>query len=99
MSAKMIVFLESCGKSRFKPGDWVEGKFGPLVPNPSAKPGKKSRCIRSYATGIIIKAVKKKLWKVKVDQTCKHINVRSCAMKIIDDAVGVTCGRSSGKGK
>ena len=33
--------------------------------------------------------MKEKLWKVKVDQTCKHINVCSCEMKIIDDAVGV----------
>ena len=41
MSAKIIAFLESCDKSRLKPGDCVEGKFGPLVPNPSAKPGKK----------------------------------------------------------
>ena len=85
----MIVFLESCDKSKLKPGDCVEGKLGPLVPNPSAKPRKKSRRIRSNATGIIIKAVKKKLWKVMVDQKCKHINVRSCAMKIIDDEVGV----------
>ena len=41
MSSKMIVFLESCDKSRLKPGDHVEGTLGPLVPNPSAKPGKK----------------------------------------------------------
>ena len=85
----MIAFLERCDKIRLKPGDCVEGKFGPLVPNSSAKPWKKYRRICSNATGIAIKAVKKKLWKVKVDQTCKHIDVRSYAIKIIDDAVGV----------
>ena len=77
MSAEMIAFLESCNKSRLKPGDCVEGTW------------EKTCRICSNATGIIIEAVKEKLWKVKVNQTCKHINVCSCAMKIIDDAVGV----------
>ena len=85
----MIAFLESCDKNRLKPGDRVEGKFGPLVPNPKAEPGKKTRRIRSNATGTVVKAANAKLWKVKVDQTGEFINVRSCAMKVIDNAVGL----------
>ena len=41
MSTEMIAFLKSCDKNRLKPGDHFEGTFGPLVPNPKAKPGKK----------------------------------------------------------
>ena len=74
---------------RLKPGDPMTGKFGPLVPNPNPVLGKKSRCVRSSATNVVVKAVDAKMWRVKVNQTAEYINVCFCILKVIDDAVGV----------
>ena len=76
-------------RNRIAPGARVEGKFGPLIPNPNVVPGKKSRRIRSQTTGVVVESVDRKLWKVKRDQDGEFINVRPCMMKIIDNAVGL----------
>ena len=74
---------------KIKAGICVEGKFGPLVANPEAEPGKKSRRIRSNATGTVLEAIDAKKWLVKRDQDLEVIGVRTCIMRIIDNAVGV----------
>ena len=76
-------------KKMIEAGQRVQGKFGPLIPNPEATLGKKSRRVRSNATGTVIRAVGGKKWLVKRDQDSKLIGVRTCMMKIINHAVGV----------
>ena len=87
---KMESLFEFFNKdSRLKPGVRVQGKFGPLVANPKATPGKKTRRIRSHGTGVVVEACGPKMWKVKVDQTGEYMNICSYIVKIINNAVGL----------
>ena len=74
---------------KIKAGIRVEGKFGPLVANPEAEPGKKSRRILSNATGTVLEAIDAKKWLVKRDQDLEVISVCTCIIRIIYNAVGV----------
>ena len=59
---------------RVSPGLRVRGKFGPLIPNPNATPGRASRRVCDIATGVVITAVDVKTWKVKRDQDDKVVD-------------------------
>ena len=67
----------------------MEGKFGPLVANLKAAPGKKTCRIRSDATGVVVRAVDAKKWLVKRDQDDECVNARSCILTVIDTMTGI----------
>ena len=89
MSVEKVEFLERCNKKRLKPGDCVEGKFGPLVPNPNAQPVKKTCSVCLQRTVVLVKVVSTRMWQVKADKNSEYVNLCSCIFKLIDGAVSV----------
>ena len=71
------------------PGMSVSGKFGVLIANPHAKPGKKSRCVSTNATGTIVKAVNQKTWQIRRDQDGKLVKAKTNGLQKINNLVGV----------
>ena len=74
---------------KIRDGVHMKGKFGPLVPNPHAKPGKNKRRICLEGTGIVLCAVNAKRWLVKRDQDGKSVEACTCILKIIYAATDV----------
>ena len=75
--------------NRVGPGKRIEGKFGVLIANPNAQPGKKSRCVRQVATGTVIKAIDNRTWQVKHDQDGKLVEVKTFGIRLIGNLTGV----------
>ena len=76
-------------KNRIKIGCRVFGKFGPLIPNPNSKPGKKSRRVRSEASGTVVSANAYKYWNVLSDVDGAVHKVSCGCIRIVDSRVGV----------
>ena len=71
------------------PGMRVSGKFGVLIANPNAKPGKESRRVRTNATGTIVKAVDQITWQIRRDQDGKLVKAKTKGLQKINNLVGV----------
>ena len=76
--------------TRIQPGVRVTGRFGPLVANPNARPGKYCRRVRSTATGTVVAPGNGlRYWQVRCDQDNEVRLARTASLQIIDDAYGV----------
>ena len=71
--------------TRVATGTRVEGKHGPLIPNPSG--GK--RRIRTTVIGTVIRSMDKGLWEVRFDFDGRRKNVKNNTLKVVDQNAGV----------
>ena len=68
----------------------VECRCGPLVPNPkSAIGGKKTRRVRIFITGTVVGVLGKSSWSVRLDISSKIKGVKSSALKLVAQIVGI----------
>ena len=71
--------------TRIAVGKRVEGKHGPLIPNPTG--GK--RRIRTTVVGTVLRSMDKGLWEVRFDFDGRRINVKNNTLKVVDQNTGV----------
>ena len=81
---------DRANRARIGPGIRVEGPFGPLGPNPNARPGRASRRVRATATGTVIEPANgHRYWKVKCDQDGETRLARTGALRVVANDVGI----------
>ena len=88
---EFLLYFENPG--RIKPGTLVVSKFGMLIVNPKADPGKKSYRIWSHTTGVVVRAVEAKKWIVKRDQDDECVDAHLYMLRVIDKVTGISVNK------